>query len=207
MPLHILPGGGAEQVPADWWTALVATTRRVMAHGGVPAGSRGLLFTPWLHGERTPVADPCLRGGFFNLGLEHSRPDMVRAILEGVAFNTRWMLRPVERFLGRPVREITVAGGGGVSDTWCQILADVLNLAVRQLAEPVQANARGAAAIGAVGLGLLTFPQAARMARVTAVHTPQPSSRQVYDHAFETFLEIHRRVRPLYRRLNAVQPA
>lgn len=171
----------------------------------VPAGSRGLLFTPWLHGERTPVADPCLRGGFFNLSLEHSRPDMVRAILEGVAFNTRWMLRPVERFLGRSLREITLAGGGGVSDTWCQILADVLNVPVRQLGEPMQANARGAAGIGAVGLGLLTFPQAARLARVRAVYPPQPSSRDVYDRGFESFVEIHRRVRPLYRRLNAVQ--
>ena len=173
----------------------------------VPPGSRGLLFTPWLHGERTPVSDPCLRGGFFNLGLEHSRPDMVRAILEGVAFNTRWMQRPVERFLGRPLREITVVGGGGVSDTWCQILADVLNVPVRQLADPMQANARGAAGIGAVGLGLLTFPQTARLATVRRVYAPEPSHREVYDRGFESFVEIHRRVRPLYRRLNAVHSA
>ncbi|HEX9188810.1 MAG TPA: FGGY-family carbohydrate kinase [Vicinamibacteria bacterium] len=171
----------------------------------VPAGSRGLIFTPWLHGERTPVADPCLRGGFFNLGLEHSRPDMVRAILEGVAFNTRWMRRPVERFLGRPLPGITVVGGGAVSDTWCQVLADVLDMPVRQLAEPMQANARGAAGIGAVGLGLLTFPQTARMATVRRVYSPEPAHRDVYDRGFSTFLEVHRRVRPLYRRLNAVQ--
>ena len=168
----------------------------------VPAGSRGLLFTPWLFGERTPVSDPALRAGLFNLSLEHSREDIVRAMLEGVALNTRWMLRPVERFLGRRLEEITIVGGGGVSDTWCQIFADVLNLHIRQPRDPMQANALGAAYIGAAGLGLMSFDQVPGLTDVNAVYTPRSSHREVYDRCFETFVEVHRRMGPLYRRLN-----
>ena len=124
---------------------------------GSRPGSRGLLFTPWLHGERTPVSDPCLRAGLFNLC--SSTPARTSCARSSRAWRSipAGCVRPVERFLGRPLREITIAGGGGVSDTWCQIFADVLNVPVRQLAEPMQANARGAAGIGAVGLGLLHF--------------------------------------------------
>ncbi len=171
----------------------------------VPAGSRGLLFTPWLFGERTPVSDASLRGGLFNLSLEHSRDEIVRAILEGVALNTRWMVRPFERLLGRRLEEITIVGGGGVSDTWCRIFADVLNLRIRQLSEPMQANALGAAYIGAVGLGLMTFDQVPAVTKVKAVYTPQAEHRKVYDRSFETFVEIHRRMAPLYSKLNGVR--
>jgi xylulokinase len=69
----------------------------------VPPGARGLIYTPWLLGERTPVDDPRLRAGLLNMSLEHSREDIFRAFLEGVALNTRWMLEPFARFLGRDV--------------------------------------------------------------------------------------------------------
>jgi xylulokinase len=170
----------------------------------VPAGSRGLLFTPWLYGERTPVSDGSLRAGLFNLSLPHSREDIVRAVLEGVALNTRWMLRPVERFLGRRLEEITIVGGGGSSDTWCQIFADALDRPIRQVCQPVQGNVLGAAYIGAVGLGLMTFDDAAKLTKVKSVYTPQAAHRELYARSFETFLEIHRRMAPLYRKLNGV---
>jgi len=167
-----------------------------------PAGSRGLLFTPWFTGERTPVADSYLRAGLLNLSLRHSRQDVVRALLEGVALNTRWMLQPVERFLGRRLEELTIAGGGGASDLWCQIFADSLGLRIRQLQEPMQSNALGAAYIAAVGLGLMTFDKVPSLTRWKAVYAPQAAHREVYDRMFNAFLEIHRRLRPLYRKLN-----
>ena len=169
----------------------------------VPAGSRGLLFAPWFTGERTPVADSHLRAGLLNLSLEHSRQDVVRAVLEGVALNTRWMLKPVERFLGRHLEELTIAGGGGASALWCQIFADALGLRIRQLQEPMQSNALGAAYIAAVGLGLMTFDKVPSLTRWKAVYAPQAAHREVYDRMFDAFLEIHRRMRPLYRKLNA----
>lgn len=168
----------------------------------VPVGSRGLLFAPWFTGERSPVADPHLRAGLWNLSLEHSRQDVVRAVLEGVALNTRWMLKPVERFLGRRLEELPIAGGGGVSDLWCQIFADVLGLRIRQLQEPMQSNALGAAYIAAVGVGLMTFDKVPSLTRWKAVYEPQAAHREVYDRMFEAFLEVHRRMRPMYRKLN-----
>ncbi len=81
-----------------------------MAASAAP-GSRGLLYTPWLIGERTPVDDPSLRAGLLNLSPQHSRDDVLRAILEGVALNTRWMLTPFNRFLGKPFDQITIVGG------------------------------------------------------------------------------------------------
>ena len=85
------------------------------------------------------------------MSLQHTRADVIRAVLEGVALNTRWMIAPFNRFLGKPLDQITMVGGGANSDVWCQIFADILGLPVRQLESPIQANAVGAAFIGCSG--------------------------------------------------------
>ncbi|WP_460536313.1 xylulokinase [Chitinimonas naiadis] len=168
----------------------------------VPAGSKGLIYTPWLFGERCPVEDRSLRAGLFNLSLNHSRETIIRAFLEGVALNTRWMMAPVQRFLGQPMQQMTILGGGGSSDVWCQIFADVLGVPIRQLAEPLQANAIGAAYIAFVGLGLLDFPTAASQTRYRRVFEPHAAHRTVYGERFATFIELYERLRPLYQRLH-----
>jgi len=168
-----------------------------------PAGSRGLIYTPWLWGERAPVEDPHLRAGLFNLSLRHSRADVVRAVLEGVAYNTRWLLAPVERFLGRSLAGLSFVGGGARSDVWAQILADVLDVSVRQVADPVQANARGAAYIAAVGMGEIGFDDVPRLIEYRRVYEPQARHRRAYDDAFREFVALYRSTRPIYRRLNA----
>jgi len=168
----------------------------------VPAGSKGLLYTPWLHGERCPVEDRALRGGLFNLSLDHTREHIIRAFLEGVALNTRWMVKPVERFLGQSVDQLTLLGGGATSDVWCQVFADVLGVTIRQLAEPMQANALGAAYIAFVGLGLIDFKTAVAQTRYRGDYQPNPANHAIYDESFGTFTELHRRLAPLYQRLN-----
>jgi len=173
---------------------------------GVPAGSCGLLFTPWLFGERAPVSDPTLRGGLFNLSLEHSRAHIVRAVLEGVALNTRWMLAPSERFLGRKIQELVIIGGGGCSSIWSQIFADVLGIRIRQPQEPMQANAVGAAWIASAGLGLAGFQESAARTRIRTTFVPDPSRHQIYNERFDQFRELHRRLSPLYRKLNGGAP-
>ncbi|MBW1990290.1 MAG: FGGY-family carbohydrate kinase, partial [Deltaproteobacteria bacterium] len=92
-----------------------------------PAGARGAMFTPWLNGERTPVDDHHVRGGFFNLSPTTGQAELARAVLEGVALNTRWSLGYVDRFIGRRMEPLRFVGGGARSETWCQILADVLD--------------------------------------------------------------------------------
>src|SRR5215472_13578433 len=93
--------------------------------GQSPPGSGGVIFTPWLYGERTPVEDPFVRGGFHNLSLSAGRDDLVRAVFEGVALNARWLLQTVERFTRHLLEPIRFIGGGARSDVWCQIFADV----------------------------------------------------------------------------------
>jgi xylulokinase len=171
----------------------------------VPPGARGLVYTPWLLGERTPVDDPCLRAGLINLSLEHSREDIFRAFLEGVALNTRWMLEPFARLLGRDAGAITAVGGGAQSDVWCQIMADVTGRPIRQLASPIQANAIGAAFIAAVGLGALGFSDLSSLRQVRRTYEPASALRRLYADKFETFKEVRTRLAPLYHRLNTPQ--
>src|SRR5690606_33003453 len=105
------------------------------------------------YGERTPIEDHTVRGGFYNLALGSTRAHMIRAVFEGVALNTRWLLKYVEAFTRRPFPALNAIGGGARSDLWCQIMADVLNRPIRQVQDPLHANARGAAFLAAVGLG------------------------------------------------------
>ncbi|HEY0708352.1 MAG TPA: FGGY-family carbohydrate kinase [Polyangia bacterium] len=170
--------------------------------GAVPAGANGVIYTPWIWGERAPVDDRNLRAAFFNLSLDNDRRDVIRAVFEGVAFNTRWLMEPVRRFVGRAVAKLHVAGGGASSDVWCQIFADVLGMEVVQVKDPLQANARGAAFIAAVGLGHATFADVPALTAVKRTYTPTPQHQPLYDERFGVFVEFYRRNRGLYQRLN-----
>jgi xylulokinase len=189
---------GDEQRPAFYHTLDRIAER-------VPAGARGLIYTPWLFGERTPVDDTSLRAGLVNLSLEHTREDVIRAFLEGVALNTRWMLEPFVHFVGKRAPAMTMVGGGAQSDVWCQVMADVTGCVIRQPEAPIQANALGAAFIGAAGIGVLPLQEASALLRIRRVYEPEQTHRTLYDERFATFREIHRRLRPLYQRLNQAQ--
>jgi xylulokinase len=168
----------------------------------VPAGSNGVIYTPWIWGERAPVEDRNLRAGLYNISLNNNREDIIRAFLEGVAFNTRWLLKPVEKFMGRSVQQINLAGGGGNSNVWCQIFADVMNVEVRQVQEPIQANARGAAFIAGAGLGAIGFEDVPQLVTFKQTYQPTPQHRAVYDDRYEIFVEIYRQMKSVYRKLN-----
>jgi xylulokinase len=168
----------------------------------VPAGSDGLIFAPWLNGERSPVDDPTVRGGFFNQSLGVTRGHLVRAVLEGVACNSRWLLGHVERFVGRRLEAITAVGGGARSELWCQVHADVLGRVVRQAADPVLANARGAALQASVALGHLGWDEVAATVPIARTFEPDPARRRVYDTLFPEFVNLYRSTRKLYARLN-----
>ncbi|HMK09450.1 MAG TPA: FGGY-family carbohydrate kinase, partial [Anaerolineales bacterium] len=167
-----------------------------------PPGSRGLIFAPWLYGERAPVDDPALRGMFFNLSVDSTRADLARSIMEGVALNTRWILEPVERFCGRSLEPLRVAGGGAQSDLWCQIYADVLNRTIWQVEAPIHATARGAAFLGLVGLGRLTFEQIPDRVGIRQRFAPDPSHAAMYREQFRAFTDLHRTTHAISRRLN-----
>ena len=161
-----------------------------------------MIYTPWIWGERSPVDDLTLRAGLYNLSLKTTREEIIRAFLEGVAFNTRWLLAPVEKFLGRRIQNIHILGGGAQSDVWCQIFADVMNLQILQVEDPIYANARGAAWIGAVGLGEISFRDIPHLVKIKHSFEPQPQNREVYDKQFAIFTQIYKQMKGIYHRLN-----
>jgi xylulokinase len=171
--------------------------------GGMPPGAGGIIFTPWLHGNRAPREDPDARGMFFNLGMQASRAQMLRAVMEGVAFHKRWMLEAIERRI--PRREsVRLVGGGAKSAEWCRIIADVTGRTVETTERPQDAGAVGAAVVCGVGLGVLgSFEEAAGLIPKGPSYSPRPGFRQVYDKMFGTFKALYGRNRGLFRLLNA----
>lgn len=169
----------------------------------VPAGSNGVLYTPWIWGERAPVDDKTVRAGLYNLSINNTRDDILRAFLEGIALNTRWLLKPVEGFMGRRMKSLNMVGGGAQSDVWCQIFADVMDVEIRQVANPIYANARGAAWIAAAGLGEITFADVPRLVEIRKTFSPQASNRELYDERFDIFKQVYRQMKPVFQKLNA----
>ena len=104
--------------------------------------------------------------------------------------------------MGQPVKTINLVGGGGNADIWCQILADVLNVEIRQVEESIQANARGVAWIAAVGLGEITFDDIPELVKFKRVYTPIAAHRQIYDDRFAVFVQIYKQMKGVYNRLN-----
>jgi len=177
----------------DALTALAATA---------PAGSGGVLFTPWLAGERSPVDDRNARGGFHNLSLRTTRAHMVRAVLEGVAYNSRWLHEAVERFVDRRLDPVRVIGGGALSDLWCQIHADVMGRTLERVAAPLHANLRGAALFAGVALGHLGLEDVAGLVPVESRFEPDPVPGAVYDRLYAEFPALYSSQKEMFARLN-----
>jgi len=150
-------------------------------------GAGGLIFCPWMFGERSPVPDTSLRGAFLNLSLEHRREQMLRAVYEGVALNLRWMLEAAAA-AGLPCPRVRAIGGGARSDAWMQLLADVVGREVECVERPQEAGARGAALAAAVALGAFAkMGEAGRAVRVRKTFRPQKESAALYGELFDAF--------------------
>jgi xylulokinase len=192
---------GTGSAPADCYR------RFDQAAAQAPAGCRKLVFLPWLYGERSPVEDPHLRGAFFNYALGTTRGEMIRAVLEGVACNSRWLLRHVEAVCGGPTPELRFIGGGARSDLWCQIFADVLDRPIARVAQPLEANLRGAGLLGFLALGQLRADDLHQVVKTAQHFSPRRENRGVYDDLFATFLHLHRTTRGTFARLNGDRAA
>lgn len=166
-----------------------------------PPGSGGVLFLPWLGGSIAPAADARMRGGFLNLGLATTRSHLARAVLEGVALNLRWLRTPVERFARRSFSHFLFYGGGAESDAWSQIMADVLEAPVHQLAEPQYATCRGAALLAFQRLGLLGFDEFRSRVAVRRVYDPNAAHRRLYEDLSARLVDAFRATRPIVHAL------
>ncbi|MDH7485302.1 MAG: xylulokinase [Anaerolineae bacterium] len=170
----------------------------------VPPGAGGLLFLPYLIGERSPHWNPRARGAFVGLTMTHGRAEMARAVLEGVAFNLKIIL---DAFLeqGAEITAMRLIGGGARSPVWRQILADVYGLPILRPALLAEATALGAAIAGGVGVGLFPdFSVAHEFVQVEEAERPNGAAQARYAEVYPLFREAYRLLEPMFERLGQV---
>ncbi|MDD5765885.1 MAG: FGGY-family carbohydrate kinase [Candidatus Marinimicrobia bacterium] len=161
----------------------------------VKPGSDGLIFTPWLYGERCPLNDDTVRGGLYNIGLNHTRSHIIRAVFEGIAMNATWALEVMERLFDK-VEDLNFVGGGALSDTWCQIIADIMNRPIHQVTDPQQAAGKGVALLASWSLGYIkTFEEIGKHVKIKNTFYPNPENREVYDKQYKAFKNLYKQNR------------
>lgn len=181
----LVPAHG--DVAFEWLTELAATA---------PPGSNGVVFLPYLSGERTPYADAQARGVWYGLHLGTSLADLARSVLEGVAFSQRQGLALL-RDHGAEATVARGAGGGLGSTLWRQVLVDALGIDI-QLADPRGGAARGAAVLGGMGIGL--YPEADVGIDWTSqpVQSPEPAGREALEASFRTYEALYPALHPVW---------
>lgn len=167
-----------------------------------PAGSEGVLFAPWLTGERSPVEDKNLRASWLNLSFRTNRAILIRSVLEGVALNLRWLFGYYEKFVGRTIPSVRIMGGGAQSDLWCSIISSTLNRKVERVDDPMHAQLRGICLWARVCLGELTLHEAADLVPVAATFDPEPGDRETYAASFDEYRRLYGTLKGTYKRLN-----
>ncbi len=163
-----------------------------------PAGANGLIYLPYLLGERSPRWNPNARGAFIGLTIRHSRADMIRAVLEGVSLNLRAILEALIS-QGAQIDEVRLIGGGARGRFWNQMLADVFGLPVRRLSILEEATSMGAAVIGGVGVGLYPdFSMSEQMNPAAELLAPEPNNQTVYNQVAPIFEAAYQALVPVY---------
>ncbi|MDQ2966390.1 MAG: xylulokinase, partial [Chloroflexota bacterium] len=197
----MLSAAGSLQWFRDAFAPGVDFLTLIEAAASVPPGSDGLLFLPYLSGERTPHPDPDARGAFVGLTVRHELGHLVRAVLEGVAFGLRDSLELIRGATGSSIPAIRASGGGTRSSLWRQILADVLDVPVATTAT-AEGAAYGAAILAAAGAGWKSSVAEVCAEFVQTTSTVEPGEgRAVYDAAYETYRGLYPALRPTFQRL------
>jgi xylulokinase len=168
----------------------------------VPLGSEGLLFLPYLTGERTPHPDPLARGAFVGLTIRHSMPNLTRAVLEGVAFGLRDSFELIKAAGLVQIDQVRVSGGGAKSALWRQILADVLNVELVTV-NTTEGAAYGAALLAGVGAGVWPDVDAAcdSAVKVTGTTLPRPEAASRYERIYEIYRQLYPALKDTFHEL------
>jgi xylulokinase len=169
----------------------------------VPPGAGGLLFHPYLQGERAPYWDPLLRADFIGLTISHGKPHFARALYEGIAFSIRDILTAAQA-LGQTYKTIRLMGGGARSAVWRQIIADVTGLTVERTESPDASF--GAALVAGIGVGVFTSPEqaVARCVRLLDSTPPDAASQKFYSELFGIYKDAQAALAPLNHRLHGL---
>ncbi len=208
--LHYVGGAMAGTGRAlDWFVgdalAGAATLETLLDEAAAtPPGADGLVFLPYLAGERWPIHDPSARAAFVGLTLHHGRGHLARAVLEAAAYAVRHVAAPAVA-AGLPFTELRVSGRAASSALWNRLKADVIGVPVVVPVE-TEASLVGAAILGAVGIGALPDLRAAMAAFVHVAERiePDPAHRAIHDRTFAVYEELHRRLAPANAALGAL---
>jgi xylulokinase len=170
---------------------------------GEEPGAGGLIFTPWMFGERCPIPDESLRGAFINLSINRTRQQMARAIYEGIAFNLRWILDSIDELYGIKCETLRVLGGGAQGIPWLQIIADVTGCKLEIMPNPRERLAVGAALVVAIGLDIYpSFESLKPLVPVEMVIHPDTSYQDTYDKLYAAYRRVYPSLKDLYHDLN-----
>lgn len=196
---------GREEIEAARSTGQDAFDLLTGVAAQAPAGAKGLVYLPYLAGERTPIWDPHARGVLFGLTLSHGRAEIFRAVLEGTCFAIRQCLAILREVEGLDPRELKVGGAAARSEVWIQILADVLGLPVRACQE-THTEVSGAALLAAVAVGAADSYAEAFPAWVDrgVLFEPHEEARRVYDEVFPLYESLYPALRPFFGELAAL---
>ena len=137
-----------------------------------------------------------------DVSLATGQGHLVRAVLEGVAFNARWLLDAVEKFVKRPLPSLRILGGGAQSDLWCQIHADVLGRRIERVADPMYASLRGAGLYAAMSMGKISRDDIPGCIAIDASFEPDASARRIYEPMYAEFKRFYGALHGSYARLN-----
>lgn len=168
------------------------------AQGDVPPGADGLIYMPWIKGSLAPRANGAMRGGFINMSATTTRSHMARAVLEGLAFNLRWVRDPMENFVGRKFTHFNFYGGGANSSPVAQILADVLGRPIHQMNNAQFVNSIGAAMLAFERLGTIGFSDFSERLSIKRVYEPKANLSQIYDDLFWGFKSAYKANLPIF---------
>lgn len=208
----IVVHAGPTQAGGDalrWWADVerVEVTDVLAAAADAPAGAGGLLFHPYLAGERAPLWDSQARASFSGVGAEHDRRHFARAVLEGVAFAARHLLETAEAAAQLRVASVNASGGGNRSDLWCEIKADVLGRRLDRL-RVRDTGVLGAALMGAVAAGLFGDLRTAARNTVEAERSFEPGPDAArYEQLYRIYRNVYDASRPAYAALAAWREA
>lgn len=168
----------------------------------VPAGSKGLIATHWIFGERPPFLGDDARGVFVNLSSQHDRRYMLNAMMESVCYSMKMGVDALEKGTGRHIEKLNAVGGGTLNDKWMQILADVLEIPVCIPAEPRHSGMIGTAYCALTGLGVCkSFSDVRGRIEIKKTFKPRPENFETYHRIRGEYEKLYRQLKPVFRSL------
>ena len=157
-----------------------------------PPGANGVIFTPWIHGNRCPFEDSNAGGMFFNIRIENGKRDMIRAILEGICYHLRWLLECEEKKV-KTSDTIRFVGGGALSPVTCQMLADITGRQIETVSNPQEVGAIGTALVVAAGIrGEDVLELARRLVKVDHIYVPDSGKKEIYERNYKVFKDLYK---------------